>query len=75
MAHIDGQGLEVFEAQPNPQLDRLQRELKEDAYQPPLVRQHPISRVSHAGHSRDLPIAYLSKRAVQDGAYLRADIR
>ena len=31
---IDGQTLEAFEGQQNQQLDRLQRELKEDTYQP-----------------------------------------
>ena len=31
---VDGQNLEVFEAQLNQQLERLRRELKEDTYQP-----------------------------------------
>jgi len=39
---VDGQNLEAFEAQLNQQLERLQRELKEDTYQPLPVRQHPI---------------------------------
>jgi len=39
---VDGQSLEAFEAQLDQQLDRLQRELKEDTYQPLPVRQHPI---------------------------------
>jgi RNA-directed DNA polymerase len=39
---VDGQSLEAFEAQLEQQLDRLQRELKEDTYQPLPVRQHPI---------------------------------
>src|ERR1700758_4460855 len=30
---IDGQSLKAFEAQPEQQLDRLQRELKDDTYQ------------------------------------------
>jgi RNA-directed DNA polymerase len=34
---VDGQSLEDFEAQLDQQLDRLQRELKEDAYQPLLT--------------------------------------
>src|SRR6266478_5009557 len=41
---VDGQNLEAFEAQLDQQLDRLQRELKEDAYQPQPVRQHPIQK-------------------------------
>jgi retron-type reverse transcriptase len=39
---VDGETLETFEAQLGQQLDRLQRELKEDTYQPQPVRQHPI---------------------------------
>ena len=39
---VDGQTLEAFEAQLDQQLERLQRELKEDTYQPLPVRQHPI---------------------------------
>src|SRR5213592_3902803 len=35
---VDGQNLEAFEAQLNQQLERLQRELKEDTYQPLPVR-------------------------------------
>ena len=38
---VDGQTLEAFEAQLNQRLDRLHRELKEDAYRPLPVRQHP----------------------------------
>jgi len=40
---VDGETLETFEAQLGQQLDRLQRELKEDTYQPQPVRQHPIT--------------------------------
>ena len=38
---IDGQSLEAFEAQLTPQLDRLQRELRQDTYQPRPVRHTP----------------------------------
>jgi RNA-directed DNA polymerase len=41
---VDGQTLEAFEAHLNQQLERLQRELKEDTYQPLPVRQHPSRR-------------------------------
>jgi len=56
---VDGQTLEAFEAQLDQQLDRLQRELKEDTYQPLPVRQHPTEegqtwRASKARHTRDL---------------------
>jgi hypothetical protein len=38
---VDGQSLEAFEAQLTLQLDRLQRELREDTYQPRPVRHTP----------------------------------
>ena len=41
---VDGQNLATFEAQLDQQLDRLQRELRQDTYQPRPVRQHPIPR-------------------------------
>src|SRR5947199_9515645 len=53
---IDGQSLEAFEAQLNQQLDRLQRELKEDIYQPLPVRQHPIQKRDKPGEYRMLGI-------------------
>jgi RNA-directed DNA polymerase len=57
---VDGQNLEAFEAQLDQQLDRLQRELKEDTYQPLPVATTTHSeegqtwRVSNAWHTRDL---------------------
>src|SRR4051794_41356547 len=36
---VDGQSLEAFAAQVDPQLDRLQSELKDETYQPQPVRQ------------------------------------
>ena len=63
----DGQTLEAFETQLNQQLDRLQRELKEDTYRPLPVRQHPSRRETNQASSgywaypRSM-IAYVSKR-------------
>src|SRR3984957_1319095 len=51
---VDGQNLEAFEAQLNQQLERLQRELKEDTYQPLPVRQHPIPKRDKPGEYRRL---------------------
>jgi len=51
---VDGQTLEAFEAQLNQQLERLQRELKEDSYQPLPVRQHPIPKRDKPGEYRML---------------------
>ncbi len=53
---VDGQNLEAFEAQLNQQLERLQRELKEDTYQPLPVRQHPIPKRDKPGEYRVLGI-------------------
>ena len=53
---VDGQNLEAFEAQLNQQLERLQRELKDDTYQPLPVRQHPIPKRDKPGEYRMLGI-------------------
>ena len=53
---VDGETLETFEAQLGQQLDRLQRELKEDTYQPQPVRQHPIPKRDKPGEYRLLGI-------------------
>ena len=59
---IDGQTLDAFEAQLNQQLDRLQRELREDIYQPLPVRQHPIPKRDKPGEYRMLGIDRKSTR-------------
>jgi retron-type reverse transcriptase len=46
---VDGQNLEAFEEQLNQQLDRRHQELKEDAYRPLPVRQHPIPKRDKPG--------------------------
>jgi retron-type reverse transcriptase len=45
---VDGQSLEAYGAQLDEHVERLQRELKEDAYQPQPVRQAPIPKVGEA---------------------------
>src|ERR1700758_1701473 len=62
---VDGQNLEVFEAQLNQQLERLQRELKEDTYQPLPVRQHPIPKGDKPGEYRLLGIPAIYDRVCQ----------
>ena len=59
---VDGQTLEAFEAQLNQQLERLQRELKEDTYQPLPVRQHPIPKRDKPGEHRMLGIPAIYDR-------------
>src|SRR6266478_2034808 len=68
---VDGQTLEAFEAQLKQQLERLQRELKEDSYQPLPVRQHPIPKRDKAGEYRMLGIPAIYDRVCQQ-ALLKA---
>jgi RNA-directed DNA polymerase len=51
---VDGQNLEEFAAQLSQQLDRLQRELREDTYQPQPVRQVQIPKADKPGEFRTL---------------------
>ena len=57
---VDGQSLEGFAEQLDQQLDRLQRELKDDVYRPQPVRQVQIPKAgkpgefSHVGNPDDL---------------------
>ena len=51
---VDGQSLEGFAAQLDPQLDRLQSELKENVYQPQPVRQVQIPKAGKPGEFRML---------------------
>ena len=62
---IDGQTLEAFEAQLDQQLDRLQRELKEETYRPQPVRQHPIEKRDKPGEYRMLGIPTIYDRVCQ----------
>src|SRR5438876_6333029 len=62
---VDGQTLEAFEEQLEQQLERLQRELKEDTYQPLPVRQHPIPKRDKPGEYRILGIPAIYDRVCQ----------
>jgi RNA-directed DNA polymerase len=70
---IDGQSLEAFEAQLNQQLDRLHRELKEDAYRPLPVRQHPIPKKDKPGEYRMLGIPAIYDRVCQQALLNRLE--
>jgi retron-type reverse transcriptase len=70
---VDGQTLEAFEAQLEQQLDRLQRELKEDTYQPLPVRQHPIPKRDKPGEYRMLGIPAIYDRVCQQALLNRLE--
>jgi group II intron reverse transcriptase/maturase len=70
---IDGQSLEGFEGQLNQQLDRLHRELKEDAYRPLPVRQHPIPKRDKPGEYRVLGIPAIYDRVCQQALLNRLE--
>jgi RNA-directed DNA polymerase len=70
---VDGQTLEAFEAQLDQQLERLQRELKEDTYQPLPVRQHPITKRDKPGECRMLGIPAIYDRVCQQALLNRLE--
>jgi group II intron reverse transcriptase/maturase len=70
---VDGQTLAAFEAQLDEQLDRLQRELKEDAYRPQPVRQVPIPKAGKPGEYRMLGIPAIYDRVCQQALLNRLE--
>ena len=70
---VDGQSLEAFEAQLEQQRERLQRELKEDTYQPLPVRQHPIPKRDKPGEYRMLGIPAIYDRVCQQALLNRLE--
>ena len=70
---VDGQTLEAFETQLGHQLARLQRELKEDAYQPLPVRQHSIPKRDKPGECRVLGIPAIYDRVCQQALLNRLE--
>src|SRR5258707_6212188 len=70
---VDGQTLEAFEAQLNQQLERLQRELKENTYQLLPVRHHPIKKRNNPGEYRMLGIPAIYDRVCQQALLNRLE--
>jgi retron-type reverse transcriptase len=68
---VDGQSLEGFAAQLDQQLDRLQRELKEDAYRPQPVRQVQIPKAGKPGEFRLLGVRNSPTRITQPSSVAR----
>jgi RNA-directed DNA polymerase len=70
---VDGQSLETFAAQLDAQLNRLHRELKEDAYQPQPVRQVQIPKAGKPGEFRTLGIPTIYDRVCQQALLNRLE--
>ena len=70
---VDGQSLEAFAAQLDQQLDRLQSELKDDAYQPQPVRQVQIPKAGKPGEFRTLGIPTIYDRVCQQALLNRLE--
>jgi RNA-directed DNA polymerase len=70
---VDGQSLEAFEAQLDQQLDRLHRELRDDAYRPQPVRQVPIPKEGKPGEYRMLGIPAIYDRVCQQALLNRLE--
>lgn len=70
---VDGQTLETFEVQLEQQLERLQRELREDSYQPLPVRQHQIPKNGKPGEFRMLGIPAIYDRVCQQALLNRLE--
>jgi len=70
---VDGQSLDGFAAQLDPQLDRLQSELKEDAYRPQPVRQVQIPKAGKPGEFRTLGIPTIYDRVCQQALLNRLE--
>ncbi len=70
---VDGETLETFEAQLGQQLDRVQRELKENTYQPQPVRQHPIPKRDKPEEYRLLGIPTIYDRVCQQALLNRLE--
>ena len=69
----DGQSLVAFEAQLDQQLDRLQRELREDAYRPHPVRQVPLPKPGKPGEYRMLGVPTIYDRVCQQALLNRLE--
>jgi group II intron reverse transcriptase/maturase len=70
---VDGQNLEAFAGQLDPQLDRLHSELKEDTYQPQPVRQVQIPKAGKPGEFRMLGVPTIYDRVCQQALLNRLE--
>lgn len=70
---VDGQSLDGFAAQLDPQLNRLQSELKENVYRPQPVRQVQIPKAGKPGEFRTLGIPTIYDRVCQQALLNRLE--
>jgi group II intron reverse transcriptase/maturase len=70
---VDGQTLAAFEAQLSLQLARLEKELKENTYQPQPVLQHPIPKRDKPGEYRMLGVPTIYDRVCQQALLNRLE--
>ena len=70
---VDGQSLEAFGQQLDSELNRLQTELKEEAYQPQPVRQVQIPKAGKPGEFRTLGIPTIYDRVCQQALLNRLE--
>jgi RNA-directed DNA polymerase len=70
---IDGQSVGEFAAQADEQLDRLQRQLTEQTYQPQPVRQARIPKIGKPGEFRTLGIPCIYDRVCQQALLNRLE--
>src|SRR5580658_3981993 len=70
---VDGQSLEAFGQQVGSELNRLQTELKEEAYQPQPVRQVQIPKAGKPGEFRTLGIPTIYDRVCQQALLNRLE--
>jgi RNA-directed DNA polymerase len=70
---VDGQSLAAFASQLGPQLARLEKELKENAYRPQPVLQHPIPKRDKPGEYRMLGVPTIYDRVCQQALLNRLE--
>jgi len=70
---VDGQSLTAFSSQLGVQLAQLEKELKEDAYRPQPVLQHPIPKRDKPGEYRMLGVPTIYDRVCQQALLNRLE--